>query len=112
MFKIEYTDGYLFLKIQHYYFSRPSILSEVSSPINKSNLERRLTVKSQELSEYKEKNQVLASQEDSLKNEIDQLKIDIRERDDKLQKVEAERDVLDRDMAKYISEIAVSLNCP
>ena len=70
-------------------------------------MERRLTMKSQELNEYKEKNQVLSNQESGLKNEIDTLNIQIRQTQDKLLKAEAERDVLDRDMAQYITENAV-----
>ena len=93
-----------------YSFPRQSILEEVTSPVIKTNLERKLTVKSKELSTFKEKCHKLESKEMGLKSHCEKLEKLLEAKEEAVAKVMTERDILERDMAHYITEVNVSFS--
>ena len=89
------------------FFFRPSLTKEVSSPACKASLERRLTMKSRELQELRERCKTAEDRETTLGGELEALKRQLKSKEKSLQKVEAERDELERNMAHYITEVNV-----
>ena len=81
----------------------------VGTPSGKTNLERKLTVKSNELQKTREKCKDLEIKEGSLLRENKSLKSQVEENEILVKKVEAERNALERDMAHYITENKVGL---
>ncbi|XP_070571678.1 citron rho-interacting kinase-like isoform X2 [Ptychodera flava] len=82
-----------------------SVANDIASPAAKSNLERRLTVKTRELQEAQEKFNQLQHQQSAFKNKADQHASTLREKEEELKRVQNERDILERDMALYITEV-------
>lgn len=85
-----------------------STASDVSSPAVKNNFEHKLTTKTKELLSVKEKCIELESDTSTMKSEVEKLKAKLKEKDALVAKVENERNILERDMAAYITEVTVS----
>ena len=92
-----------------YCFSRlHANIADVSSPAPKTSLERRLNQKSKELQDLREKikdtdhrNAILASE-----NELNRSKV--KDLENRLKATENERNILERDIAHYMSENKVT----
>ena len=89
---------------------RPSLTQDIASPACKASIERRLASKSQELQETREKFKEVQHREQLMMRENEALKSRLEDKGTLLKKVEAERDVLERDMTHYITEVNVSEN--
>ncbi|XP_064619813.1 citron rho-interacting kinase-like [Lineus longissimus] len=84
---------------------RLSIASESKSPVVKNTLERKLTTRTRELNDIKERFHSLESLESSAKFEMEKLQRLLREKEVNLDKVEVERDTMEKDLAFYITEV-------
>ncbi|XP_077995775.1 citron Rho-interacting kinase-like [Glandiceps talaboti] len=82
-----------------------SMVQDCSSPASKSNLERRLAMKTKELQETQEKFNQLQHQQSSCKNQARKHETSLKDREEELKRVKIERDILERDMALYITEV-------
>lgn len=67
-------------------------------------------MKSKELQELRDRCKNSEEREVTLKSEVDNCQRKLKDKGRLLQKVEAERDELERNMAHYITEVSVSLS--
>ena len=78
-----------------------------ASPTTNSKMERRLTLKSKELNDMREKFLNLESSEHSLQSKVDKLERQVWEKNETMKNALTERDNMERDLTHYVTEVNV-----